>query len=58
MDGIVESIRVVRVAFTMARKCRTQIANQTRDPMVTAPSDLRSSLEHLTLEKRMTPCSG
>ncbi len=57
MDGVVESIRVLRVAFTTARRCRTQVANQIRDLIITAPEDLRCSLEHLAPEERITRCA-
>jgi transposase len=36
-SGIVEAIRVLRVACTGAIKARTQTANQLRDLLVTAP---------------------
>ncbi len=56
-DGIVESIRVLRVAFCSARATRTRIANQIRDLIVTAPDSLRSRLEPLETDERAAQCS-
>jgi transposase len=50
--GIVESIRVLRVAHSGAIKARTQAANQLRDLLVTAPEELRAPLYPLSTAKR------
>ena len=39
-DGLVESIRALRVAFTSLRDTRTRVGNQIRDLVVTAPNEL------------------
>ncbi len=51
-DGIVESIRVIRVAFTSSRDSRTRISNQMDAMIVTAPTTLRAALEQLNADKR------
>jgi transposase len=53
-SGIVEAIRVLRVARTSALKARTQTANQLRDLLVTAPEELRAQLYPLSTAKRIT----
>ena len=55
---IVESIRVLRVAFTSARDSRTRVANQIRDLVVTAPNELRSVLGPLATPERVARCAG
>ena len=55
--GIVESIRALRVAFMSARSSRTKVANQIRDLILTAPAQLRSSLEPLNTEGRVACCA-
>jgi transposase len=55
-DGIVESIRVLRVAFCSARASRTRIANQIRDLIVTAPDRLRTKLDPLSTDERVAHC--
>ncbi len=50
-DDIVESIRVLRVAFCSARDTRTRLALQIRDLIVTAPSTLRESMPAKTADR-------
>lgn len=52
-SGIVESIRVLRVARSSAIKARTQAANQLRDLLVTAPEGLRAQLHPLPTARRV-----
>lgn len=52
-DGIVEAIRALRIVFCSTRNTRTRIANQIRDLLVTAPDQLRETLEPLTTEQRV-----
>jgi transposase len=52
-SGIVEAIRVLRVARTGAVKARTQAANQLRDLLVTAPEELRAQLYSLPTAQRV-----
>ena len=51
--GIVEAIRVLRVARSGAIKARTQAANQLRDLLVTAPEELRAQLYPLPTTQRV-----
>lgn len=51
-DGIVESLRAIRVAFTSSRDTRTRITNQIDGLIVTAPTGLRAYLEHLNADQR------
>jgi len=46
-DGVVESIRMLKVARRGAVKARTQAGNQLRDLIVTAPGQLRAQLAPL-----------
>jgi transposase len=55
--GVVESIRMVRVAFCSAREARTKVANQIRDLVLTAPADLRAQLGGLTTAERVKRCA-
>lgn len=55
-DNLVESIRVLRVAFTSARNSRTRVANQVRDLIITAPDQLRGTLDPLTTAERVERC--
>jgi transposase len=48
-DGTVESMRVLRVARTSARKNRTQALNQMRSLISTAPEVIRSELRGLNV---------
>jgi transposase len=52
-SGIVEAIRVLRVARSGAIKARTQAANQLRDLLVTAPETLHAELYPLSTAKRV-----
>lgn len=56
-DGIVESIRVLRVARASAVKARTQAANQIRDLVLTAPEALRVELSPLGTPRRAQRCA-
>ena len=56
-DGIVESIRALRVALCSTRSHRTRIANQIRDLVTTAPEQLRRGLEPLTAAQRHQRCA-
>jgi transposase len=51
--SLVESIRVLRVAFTSARDSRTRVALQIRDLVVTAPDQLRTVLGPLSTAERV-----
>jgi transposase len=51
--SLVESIRVLRVAFTSARDSRTRVALQLRDLIVTAPDELRAILGPLSTAERV-----
>lgn len=55
--GIVESIRVLRVAFTSARDARTRVALQVRDIVLTAPDQLRAVLGPLPTAARVARCA-
>lgn len=52
-DGVVESIRVLRIARASAVKARTATANQVKDLIVTAPDPVRDVLRDLSTNKRM-----
>jgi len=52
-DGIVESIRALRIAFCSTRNTRTRIANQLRDLVICAPDQLRRDLEDLDTPARV-----
>ena len=56
-SGVVESIRVLRVAFTSARNSRTRVALQIRDLIVTAPDELRAVLGPLGTDQRVARCA-
>jgi transposase len=55
--GLVESIRVLRVAFTSARDSRTRVALQIRDLIITAPDPLRATLGSLDTAARVARCA-
>lgn len=55
--SLVESIRMLRVAFTSARDSRTRVALQIRDLIVTAPDELRAVLGSLSTAERVTRCA-
>lgn len=48
-NGNVESIRVLRVARSSARRARTQALNQMRSLISTAPEPIRDELRHLNV---------
>jgi transposase len=56
-DNLVESIRVLRVAFTSARNSRTRVALQIRDLILTAPDQLRGVLSPLSTARRVERCA-
>jgi transposase len=56
-DGVVESIRVLRVARSSAVKARTQVTNQIRDLLLGAPESLRVELQALRSPTRATRCA-
>jgi len=56
-SGVVESIRVLRVALASARNGRTRAANQIRDLIVTGPDALRDQLGPLSTDQRVALCS-
>jgi transposase len=55
--SLVESIRVLRVAFTSARDSRTRVALQVRDLVVGVPDQLRSVLGPLCTAERVARCA-
>jgi transposase len=55
-EDIVESIRVLRVAYCSARDTRTRLALQIRDLIVTAPAALRESMPAKTAD-RVAQCA-
>jgi transposase len=56
-NDIVESIRVLRIAFTSARNSRTRVALQIRDLIITAPGQLRAVLGPLSTTERVARCT-
>lgn len=52
-DGLVESIRALRVVFCSTRNARTRVSNQLRDLIVCAPDQLRRDLEALGTPARV-----
>jgi len=52
-DGLVESIRALRVARAGAVKARTQAGNQLRDLILTAPEPVRRQLAGLSGQRQM-----
>jgi transposase len=57
-DGAVEAIRLVKIARDTAVKAHTQAMVTLKATLVTAPDDLRSSLEPLSDFKLMEACSA
>jgi transposase len=57
-DGIVESIRLLRLARQTAVKARTQAAIQIRTIIVSAPDELREELIGLKAKKAAERCSA
>lgn len=55
--GVVESIRVLRVARTGAVKARTAALNQLKDLLTTAPEPLRTRFRGLTLPAAARACT-
>jgi transposase len=55
-DGVVEAIRVLRVARASAVKARTQVANQLKALIVTAPDALGHALRPLATAQRVARC--
>lgn len=55
--GIVEAIRVIRLAFCSTRVARVRIANQIRDLVLTAGDQLRHELEPLETPQRVERCA-
>jgi transposase len=56
-DSLVESIRVLRVAYTSARNSRTRATLQIRDLVLTGSTQLRAVLGPLTGEARVLACA-
>jgi transposase len=56
-DGIVEAIRVLRIARASAVKSRTQTVLQIRNLILTAPEDLREALRDLTIKQLVAACA-
>ena len=56
-SGIVESIGVLRVAFTSARRFRSQVGLQIRNLIVHAPEELGSVLGSLSTAERVDRCA-
>jgi len=52
-DGVVESIRMLKIARRGAVKARTQAGNQLRDLIVTAPGQLRAQFAPLPTAQRV-----
>lgn len=57
-DGIVESIRVLRITRSTAVKARTQAAIQLATMIVTAPDELRDELIALPTRERVGRCAA
>jgi transposase len=55
--SVVESIRVLRIAYCSARSSRTRAALQIRDLIVTAPDQLRRVLGPMTTTGRVAQCA-
>jgi len=56
-DGIVEAIRVLRIARASAVKSRTQTILQLRNLILTAPEDLREALRDLSAKQLVAHCA-
>jgi len=56
-DGVVESIRQIRVALRSTRAHLTRVSNQIRDLTLTAAEQLRCELEPLTTAQRIARCA-
>lgn len=56
-DGLVEAIRVLRIARSSAVKSRTQTILQLRNLLLTAPEDLRDELRALPIDQLVAHCA-
>jgi transposase len=56
-DGVVESIRALRVAFTSSRGARVGVINQVDALIVGAPGELRNALDPLSTSERIARCA-
>jgi transposase len=56
-DGIVASIRALRVPFCSLRDARRRVANQIHGLVVAAPEQLRNQLSELTLDDCVDRCA-
>jgi transposase len=56
-DGVVESIRALRVARNGAVKARTAATNALHQMVLTAPADLRAQLDPLTTHELVATCA-
>jgi transposase len=56
-DGLVEAIRVLRIARSSAVKSRTQTALQLRHLVLTAPEGLREELRELPIAQLVSHCA-
>lgn len=52
-DGLIEALRVLRIARQSAIKARTVAANQIKDLIVTAPEPIRADHRHLSTNRRV-----
>lgn len=57
-DGVIESIRQLRVARAGAVKAKTAALNSLHALIITAPSDLRAELEALSRARLLRRCAG
>jgi transposase len=57
-DGVVEAIRVLRIARCSARKERTRAINQMRSIITTAPDELRAELRVLPFTQLLARTAG
>ena len=57
-EGEVEMIRMLKSAKDSAVKARTQTVNQMKALVVTAPAQLRETLDGLTTAALVTQCAG
>jgi transposase len=57
-DGLVESIRLLRIARNSARRAKTQVSNQIHAVVDTAPESLRAELRGLDVAKMAKTATG
>lgn len=57
-DGIVESVRVLKVSLDGTRKQMTQLAERIHHLLLTAPDPVRVALAGLTTAQRIARCAG